>query len=210
MKRAVLVCNGTLDTKHLYANISASDFIVAVDGGANKLVKTKFAPNVIIGDLDSISKTALKKFRGVETLKFPREKEFVDLELALQYCVRHKFVEIVILGAMGSRADMSLTNIFALHQLPKNVKAKIVHENQEIFLLPKKLSIEGNPGETISIFPIKGDAKGITLKGFKYELNNFDLDFGLGKGISNEFKNKKVSISFKDGLLLCVHFRKWF
>ena len=210
-KKAVVICNGSLNTKFLYSNISEEDFLIAVDGGANKLVKTKFFPDLIIGDMDSISRNSLKKFIKAKQLKFPVEKDKIDLELALDYCIKEKFSEIIILGAIGSRADMTLTNILVLTQIPKKIKAKIIHENQEIYLIPKKkFSVHGIPGEKISLFPVKGQIKGLTLKGFKYELKNHDLKFGLGIGLSNEFKNKKAWITAKDGLLLCVHFRKWF
>jgi len=211
MKKAVIVCNGQVNTKFLYSFISENNFLIAVDGGANKLIKTKFEPDLIIGDMDSISKNSLKKYRKSEIKRFPVEKKEIDLELAIDYCIQKKFKEIIILGAIGSRADMTLTNIFVLNQIPKTIKAKIIHENQEIYLIPKKkYLIEGIPGEKISLFPIEGKVKGITLKGFKYELKNFNLKFGLGIGLSNEFKNKKAWITLKDGKLLCVHFRKWF
>lgn len=211
VKKAVLVCNGSVNTKYLYSNISKNDFLIAVDGGANKLIKTKFKPDLIIGDMDSISKNALKKFKGVELQKFPREKDQIDLELAINYCIKNRFKEIIILGALGNRADMTLTNIFLLTQIPKKINAKIIHENQEIFLIQKdNFSINGIPGETISLLPLNGDVKGLTLKGFKYEIKNYNLRFGIGIGLSNEFKKKKVSISFKNGLLLCTHFRNWF
>ena len=211
MKKAVIVCNGQVNTKFLYSFISENNFLIAVDGGANKLIKTKFEPDLIIGDMDSISKNSLKKYRKSEIKRFPVEKKEIDLELAIDYCLQKKFKEIIILGAIGSRADMTLTNIFVLNQIPKTIKAKIVHENQEIYLIPKKkYLIEGIPGEKISLFPIEGKVKGLTLKGFKYELKNFNLKFGLGIGFSNEFKNKKAWITLKDGKLLCVHFRKWF
>lgn len=209
-KKAIIVCNGSVNTKHLYSNIQKGDFIIAVDGGANKLLKSSFSPSLIIGDMDSISSNALKKFRKVQKINFPREKDKVDLELAIDYCIENKFKEILILGAFGSRLDMTLTNVFLLSGIPKGIKAKIINENQEVYLVPKKISIGGIPGEIISLFPIKGDVKGLTLKGFKYALDNYNLRFGIGVGISNEFKKKKVSITLKDGLLLCVHFRKWF
>lgn len=209
-KKAVVICNGSLNTKFLYSHISKGDFLIAVDGGANKLVKTNFVPDLIVGDMDSISSAASKKFRKVEQIRFPREKDLIDLEIALNYCIEHKFTEIIILGGIGSRADMTLTNVFLLSQIPPNVSAKIFNENQEIFLIRKNCEIEGVPGEVVSIFPIKGDVKSLTLCGFRYELDNYDLRFGIGIGLSNEFKNKKARISFKDGLLLCVHFHKWF
>jgi len=210
MKKAVLVCNGSINTKFIYSFISEDDFIVAVDGGANKLIKTKFSPDLIIGDMDSISKNSLKKFRKTKKIVFPKEKDKIDLELALDYCIKKKFREIIILGAIGTRADMTMTNIFSLMQIPKKIKAKIIHENQEIYLIPKKkFSVEGIPGEKISLFALKGKVKGLTIKGFKYELKNFNLEYGIGIGLSNEFKNKKAWITSKDGILLCVHFRNW-
>ena len=210
MKRAVLVCNGSVNTKYLYSHIGKGDFLIAVDGGANKLMKTKFVPNLIIGDLDSISKNALKKFRHVEIKKFPVEKDKLDLELAIDYCVENKFNDLVILGAVGTRADMTLTNVFSLLQIPGKIGSRIIHDDQEIFLVKKKCSLEGIPGERISLFPINGGIKNLSLKGFRYNIKNFDLEFGIGKGISNAFKNKKASITFKDGQLLCVHFKKTF
>ena len=209
-KRAVLVCNGSISTKYLFSHISKNDFLIAVDGGANKLVRTGFTPDLIIGDMDSITRGAEKKFRESTFVRFSPEKDFVDLELAINYCIEKKFLEILILGAIGSRVDMTLTNVFLLANIPKKIKAKIVHENQEVFLAEKKQAVKGLPGEKISFFAVKEDVKGLTLKRCKYELENFDLKFGVGKGLSNEFKNKKTLISFKSGILLCVHFRKWF
>ena len=138
MQKAVIVCNGSVNTKFLYQHLDKESFLIAADGGANKLLKTGFSPKVIIGDMDSITKAARKKFKNAQFIKFPREKDKIDLELAIDFCVEKKFGEILILGAVGSRADMNLTNIFLLSQLPKGVKAKIVHENQEILLPLKK------------------------------------------------------------------------
>ena len=209
-KRVVILCNGSLDTKHLYSNIVKGDFLIAVDGGANKLSKTSFVPDLIVGDFDSITKAALRKFRSVEQIRYPREKALIDLEIAINYCIENKFSELLILGAIGSRVDMTLTNVFLLSQIPKNINAKIVHENQEVFLVRKTAELAGVPGEVVSFFPIGGEVKGLFLEGFKYGLDNYGLRFGIGIGLSNEFKGKKARISFKDGLLLCVHFRKWF
>jgi len=209
MKKAVIVCNGQVNSNYLFSHIHKNDFLIAVDGGANKLLKTNFSPSVIIGDMDSINKSALKKFKNSKKIVFPKEKDELDLELALNFCVEKKFKEISILGAIGSRVDMSLANVFLLSQIPENVNAKIIHENQEIFLIEKKQVIVGVPGEKISFFPINGNVNSLNLKGFKYEVKNLKLKFGTGMGISNEFKSKKTLVSFKDGLLLCVHFRSW-
>ena len=208
--RAVLICNGSVSSKLLYKNIGKNDFIVAVDGGANKLVKAKFRPDIIIGDMDSINSAARSAFKTVKMLSFPREKDSVDLELALNYCIEKKFTELLILGAIGGRVDMSLTNVFLLDRIPSEISAKILHQNQEIFLIRKEAELNGIPGEVVSLFPLNKAVKGLTLTGFKYGLNNFNLRFGIGLGLSNEFKDKKATVSFSEGLLVCVHFRKYY
>lgn len=208
--RAVIICNGTTSSKLLHKNISKGDFIVAVDGGANKLVRTKFRPDIIIGDMDSINAAARSAFRDVKMLSYPREKDKVDFELAIDYCIEKKFSEILILGAIGSRADMTLTNVFLLDKIPENINARILHLDQEIFLLRKPAELSGIPGETISLFPLNKDVEGLTIKGFKYELSNFRLRFGIGLGISNEFMEKTATVSFTKGPLVCVHFRKYY
>src|SRR3989344_4833962 len=208
--RAGLICNGSVSSKLLHKNISSSDFIVAVDGGANKLVKTKFRPDIIIGDMDSINSRARAAFKNVKMLSYPREKDMVDLELALNYCIEKKSSEILILGAVGSRVDMTLTNVFLLDKIPSDINAKLIHQNQEIFIIRHSTELRGIPGEIVSFFPLNKAVKGLTLTGFKYEIRNFSLRFGIGLGLSNEFKDKKAKVSFSEGPLVCVHFRKYY
>ncbi|HIH09544.1 MAG TPA: thiamine diphosphokinase [Candidatus Diapherotrites archaeon] len=210
MRRAVLVCNGSIDTKHLYVHIGNGDFLIAVDGGANKLIKTNFVPSLLIGDMDSISSAAQKKYRKVKQLKFSPDGNLVDLELALNYCIEKNLRDILVLGAVGSRVDMTLANILCLAKLPGNTNCRIMHENQEIFLLPKKFIFVSVPGEKVSFIPLGGDVKGLTLRGFKFELKDYTLPFGTGIGISNELRSKRAGVSFTHGKLLCVHMHKWF
>ena len=207
MKKAVLVCNGNINSKYLYANIKKEDYLIAVDGGANKLVKTIFTPDLIIGDMDSINKEAKKKFRKVNQIVFPVEKNELDLELAIDYCLKQKFNEIIFLGMVGSRLDMNLMNVFALEKIPEKINARIIHLNQEIFLIRKSKTLQGREGERVSFISLKKDAN-ISLTGFRYDVQNFKLKFGTGVGVSNEFKKEKAVISFKDGLILCTYFRE--
>jgi len=207
MKKAVLVCNGNINSKYLYANIKKGDYLIAVDGGANKLVKTIFTPDLIIGDMDSINKEAKKKFRKVRQIVFPVEKNELDLELAIDYCLKQKFNEIIFLGMVGSRLDMNLMNVFALEKIPEKINARIIHLNQEIFLIRKSKTLQGREGERVSFISLKKDAN-ISLTGFRYDVQNFKLKFGTGVGVSNEFKKEKAVISFKDGLILCIYFRE--
>ena len=57
MKRAILFVNGNLsDVSQAKKIISKDDFLIAVDGGASHIKKLKLIPNIVIGDMDSISR----------------------------------------------------------------------------------------------------------------------------------------------------------
>ncbi len=56
----------------------------------------------------------------------------------------------------------------------------------------------------ISLIPFTTKAIGVTLKGFKYEIENYDLEIGKSLGISNEQIEEKAEIDLKDGILIVI------
>jgi len=82
VKASIIVNGGTKGTL-----LITGDYIIAVDGGANELRRRGIIPNVIIGDMDSISQSTLNYFKdkGVKVVTYPHEKDETDLELALVY-----------------------------------------------------------------------------------------------------------------------------
>jgi thiamine pyrophosphokinase len=56
----------------------------------------------------------------------------------------------------------------------------------------------------ISIFALSGVAKGVTIKGLLYELNDAEITPSFPIGVSNEFLNKDSEISVSDGVLTII------
>ena len=67
--------------------------------------------------------------------------------------------------------------------------------------------MRGQPGDTLSIIPLRGDARGITTQGLEYPLDRGSLLFGATRGISNVLLHQIASVTLEDGLLLCVVIR---
>ena len=65
--------------------------------------------------------------------------------------------------------------------------------------LRKKLPI----GQILSVFPMRGKASGVTLKGFRYLLNGATILFS-SQGLSNEVIARRCSVEVKKGCLLIV------
>lgn len=211
MKRGIIFANGNLsDLSQAKKIINKNDFLIAVDGGSLHLNKLKLIPNLIIGDLDSISKSDLKKFvnQNAKIIKYPRIKDKTDFELALDYCLTKKFKEIIIFGILGDRIDHMLANIFLLAKTQTDIlsiKIKIYEGKKEIFVLNKEIIINGKIGDEISIIPISSKLENITTDGLYYRLIDDTLLFGTTRGVSNVMKKKLAKIKVSSGLAVIEH-----
>lgn len=205
--RTIIFANGVLQNPRALAeDVSPDDFLVAADGGLHHLQALGLTPDVVIGDLDSITPEQLKTLRAeeVEIIQHPARKDETDLELALLYAVERGAVEILVYGALGARWDMTLGNILLLvHPSLRIVNITLMDENQEMRLLcgGDTLTLTGQPGDTVSLLPLGGDAEGVTTRGLEYELENGRLRFGLTRGLSNVLISSQAHISLQKGLL---------
>ena len=59
-------------------------------------------------------------------------------------------------------------------------------------------------GKYFSLFAWGGDVTGLTLTGFKYQVEDFTLGTVGTRGVSNEMTAQEASVSFKSGRLLVV------
>ncbi|WP_129596334.1 thiamine diphosphokinase [Anaerophilus nitritogenes] len=206
--RCVIVSNGDiLHYESMKEKIKDYDFLICADGGAKHLFRMNRIPHFIVGDLDSIDEEVKKYFQEKKVIfyKFPKEKDYTDTELAVEYALEKGATEILFLGVMGSRMDHTLANITLLVDLlKKGIKAKIINEQNAIIATNEDIEIEGELGEYLSIIPLSEKVEGITLKGLKYPLSNATIHIGSSVGISNEFEEKKALIEIKKGIILII------
>jgi thiamine pyrophosphokinase len=209
--RSVVFANGEIKSlKMIKSVLLPDDRIVAADGGLRHVRALGIIPDLIIGDLDSITfddKVWLNQEK-VEIIKFPREKDQTDLELALLSAAEAGSESIVVVGALGGRTDQTLANLF-LMLMPELVEIKIWFEDgqDEVFLVQKTTKIKGKAGDTVSLLPLLGAARGVTTKGLKFPLNDGTLFPERSRGVSNVMKTEEASVSVKTGALLCIHTR---
>ncbi len=182
--------------------------IIAVDGGLHHLIKHNWLPDLLIGDLDSVLPEELRIIQSanIEIELFPREKDFTDFELALDKAASYHPSKIDIHGALGGRIDHELTNlaVFASEKY-SSMELRIVNENQSITLIRKTRTIDGQPGDLISLIPFGGEVQGVTTHGLQYPLANETLPLSSSRGISNVMLIQTAEVIISKGLLLCVH-----
>ncbi|MGI6065599.1 MAG: thiamine diphosphokinase [Bacillota bacterium] len=206
-QRSIIIANGEITNYSWHRSlIREDDFIVCADGGARHALAMGIVPHVVLGDFDSLSPSMkadlLKTNCRVES--FPAEKDATDTELALKWCLKQNPQEIIILGALGTRFDHSLASIFLLALVPVGIPARLVNEQNEIFLVRDHMPIEGSPGEYVSVLPLTPGAFGVFTKGLKYILHDEALDFGTTRGVANELVKEKASLEIKEGWALVI------
>ncbi len=208
--RAIIFANGIMDSWPLYFNLSVDDdLIIAADGGYNHCKRWNLRPHVIVGDMDSVADSDLASLEKTMTqvIRFPAQKDETDLQLAIQTALDRQATDIVILGALGSRWDMTLSNVLML-TIPhlQNVDARILDGPHEFVCLqgPGKICLAGDYGHLLSLIPLGGPVIGVTLVGTAYLLDKATLPMGSSQGISNVFQEKKVEVDIKTGKLLIV------
>jgi thiamine pyrophosphokinase len=206
--RAVIFANGTFtDPRQARDLLRADDLIIAVDGGTRYAWQVGVDPELVIGDLDSLTGEEQERLRssGAEVSSFSPHKDRTDLELALLRASSEGADEILILAALGGRLDQSIANLLLL-TLPElaDCDVRIVQGAQVAFVIRDEALIEGRRGDTVSLIPLGGDALGVTAQGLAWPLDDDVLRFGPARGISNVLTREQASVRVRQGLLLCV------
>ena len=211
-KISIIVANGKVhDRETIQARLkSLGDYqVIAVNGGSKNCQLLGLGYDIVLGDLDSLGNAERKSLlkSGLKVEHFPTGKDETDLELALLHAVNQDAQQMILLGTIGGRLDMTLSNIFLLtHPKLQGVSTRIWHGDQTAWLVqPPGEEIEGQEGDTISLIPIGSTAQGITTENLEYVLNGDDLDLGSTRGISNVMKGSNARISLQHGTLLAIH-----
>ena len=184
------------------------DYIICADGGANHAYKMNITPNYIIGDSDSINKEVIDFYKKQNILfeEFPSKKNETDSELCILLSKSLNASKIDLFGTLGGRIDHTLANINLLYYIrEQEIIPRIISEQEEIYIATNEcVKIKGNVNDIISIIPIKGDAKGVTLENLEYPLNNYDMNYSTPLGISNIMLSEECKIAVKKGSLLII------
>jgi thiamine pyrophosphokinase len=206
--RTVIFANGTFDNpRQARELLRADDLIIAVDGGTRHAWACGVDPQVVIGDLDSLTPDEQERLSsaGAKVSSFSPYKDRTDLELALLHAVSQGVDEIIVLAALGGRLDQTIANLLLL-TLPELVDrdVQVVQGAQRAFVIRDEALIGGHPGDTVSLIPLGGDALGVTAQGLEWPLEDETLRFGPARGVSNVLRKRQASVRVRRGLLLCV------
>jgi thiamine pyrophosphokinase len=209
MIKACVLANGEYrHPERLVRVVQEADVVIAADGGANWLAAQGLVPDVLVGDMDSVTDEvrAVIEVQGGRLVTAPQAKDETDLELALLEAVAMDVQQITVLGALGGRIDHALANVqlLALTAL-RGRDVRLYDGTSYLWLTDSRTRVQGEPGDLVSLIPLGGDVRGVRTQGLAYPLRGETLFVGPARGTSNVMTGDEATIALEAGTLLVAH-----
>lgn len=184
---------------------------IGADRGALRLVRLGIRPLLSVGDFDSVTDEELAEITSSSerVILVSDEKDETDTELALLEAAGLKPESITLTGVTGGRLDHAQSVLHAMYRMQveyPEITFRIVDPNNELRFLHPGRHVLQNRGayRFISFFSFGGPVAGMTLKGFKYEVEHASILPGTTLFTSNEPGTGECTISFETGICLVV------
>ena len=170
-KNVSLILNGQMPTDETIINqITNSDYIIAVDGSANKLFDLEIIPDVIIGDLDSLRNIKSKDIELVET----PDQNKTDFRKTLEWCIEKNILNIFIYGISGESEDHFLGNYYTLSDFGQKISWKAFTDFSVISPCLGNKKFDSFKGQKVSFFCMKGSSI-VNSENLEYPLHSYHL-----------------------------------
>ena len=200
MGSCVIFCAGEFDG--LMQEIHSEDLLIAADGGLQHALALGLQPDVILGDFDSLG------YVPEQARKFPVEKDDTDSMLAVRHGLQAGCREFYLYGSLdGPRLDHTLANFQTLQFLADHdAMGYLIGKRYAATVIQNRsIAFDASAKGIISVFCLGADARGVSISGLKYTLEDGLLTAGFPLGVSNHFVGQEAKITVTDGSLLLLY-----
>ena len=209
MTTAVIVGNGQFPKKEypLYL-LESADYVVCCDGALDTYLRhfrgrNLRRPDVVIGDMDSLSKKTAERFRDI-AVKID-EQETNDQSKAFHYILEHfpDVDTIHILGATGKREDHTIGNLSLLMEYAREMRRQdcgrtvsvdIVSDWSTAFAITDSCTLDVGEGRSVSII-CPDNSLNIKSEGLVWPTDNVVFD-NLWQTTLNRASADRISLTF--------------
>ena len=178
------------------------DLVIAADGGYTALSDRGIRCDLLIGDMDSIGCVPTE----IKTIRHKVEKDETDMHLAYLEGVRRGYVDFEIYGGVGGRSDHTFANYCLLAYISKHGGRAKLHDKSAVATAVTNGDFVGyaEGGKTVSVFAFGDEARGVSLKGLYYPLEDGSLSPDFPLGVSNHALGGEYRIEAREGTLLVI------
>jgi thiamine pyrophosphokinase len=204
--KGVLFIGGAGPVREALAGVLAeAACVAAADSGLERAIALGVEPDLIVGDMDSITdRSLLERFPPERVVVFPVAKDETDTEIGLRMLQERGCDEVTIAGGGGGRIDhlLAVAALFERARPPR----RWLTDKAECHLVDGTAVFTGWLGSIVSVFPIGSEASGLASEGLQWPLDGLRLRRGW-PGISNVAVGDPVRVRVSRGRLLVI--RLW-
>lgn len=225
MRCVIFLAGAIADDQPVLDLTRTASCLICADGGVAHVRRLGLRPDLLIGDLDSVSADDLAwiQVTSVPVRQYPCEKDETDAELAILAAAellpaqggpaqRH---EIILAGALGDRPDHVLgTQLLACRmavQLAAQACRFILTDGRcSLYTLCGGQTLDIDlPARSekvwlVSVVPISSTTSGLSYSGLAYPLSGAALPQGSTRGLSNRISGSQARISLDEGVALVI------
>ena len=206
MNHAVVLVGGVMRASaRLRKSVADATAVIAADSGLHHAEALGLQVDLLVGDMDSVDPRVLARYPRVPAEVHPREKDALDLELALDAALRFAPARITVVGGLSGRLDQALANlaiVAARHtrELPLMLDDGVARAYP--VAIGETRTFGFPPRALVSLQPLDAEVT-VSLTGVRYPLERAKLLRAQGRGVSNVAIGN-VSVTAHAGSLLLI------
>ena len=190
-KDIIILANGDFPkTKRAVDLLNSDMFLLCCDGSAVKATAHGYCPDLIIGDMDSLTDELKDSYK--DKIIEIKDQNSNDLSKALSWARDNKVESVTLLGADGGSDDHYLGNLFLILENSYDFKLKVITNSGQFDLVNNK-EFSSYPNQRVSIFCMNKEAK-VSSSGLKYELKDYSFNNLYGATL-NEATGNSFGVS---------------
>lgn len=200
MKKGTCYIVGAGDFTPCQLKPQPGDLLIAADGGYDSLKLHGVKPDLLLGDMDSLSSIP----RHIPRMVFPKKKNDTDVSLAIKVGIKKGYSHFALYGISGDRPDHFYANMQLMVNFARqgfSMRA-VLPEGVVYALHQGMMMISAPPQTTVSLFCPEGTAEGVFTEGLLYPLKNATLTSDFPLGVSNETIASHGMVGVVQGTLL--------
>ena len=212
MQQPVCHIVGAAPVRFEVPDLCRGDLLIAADGGYAKCIEAGLAPQLVIGDFDSLEGGAPRDATA-PLIELPRAKDDTDLLAAVRIGLERGYRVFALHCALGGDLGHSAAAVRVLAWLrAQGCDGCLFGAGQmAIIVTPQdgEVHLDAWTGELplgcrVSVFAFGGAATGVIERGLAWELDGATLGPADSIGVSNEVASNDPVVAAGEGMLLVI------
>lgn len=209
-KAIVIVTGGAPLVAEAVQSLPPDAVIIAADSGLDHARAAGLRPDLVVGDLDSVSEGALEWARreGIPIEQHPARKDSTDTELALALAIDRGATDVCVIAGNGDRLDHTIGALTALGHSSlshcRTVEARWGRALLRSLHGPGDWQFDLDRGLTFSLLALHGECTGVFISGAEWPLTDAVIEPGSSLGVSNLTGSSTLHLSARSGVITLI------